>query len=85
MDSRRQSKTIESTERAVEKEIGKTLRQNEEAIRNVLDAEIYNRFADKSAKSLKVLSTDPSVKTASKILSTRAYSTFLTPQVPTDQ
>lgn len=78
-------KAIEASERAVEKEIGKTLRQNEEALRNVLDTEIYTRFAEKSAKNQKLLSLDPSVKIASKILSTRAYSTFLTPQVPTDQ
>jgi carboxyl-terminal processing protease len=78
-------KSIESAERALEREVSKTLRSHQAIICERLEQEIRTRFGNDRARATRALRIDPMVQAARSILASPAYQAILGVQVPTDQ
>lgn len=78
-------KSLEQAERALEREVARSVRQHQSIVSERLEQEVRARFGTDRARATRALRLDPIVRTAQAILASPAYGTILSAQVPTDQ
>jgi len=70
-------KTLEQTERTMEREIPKAIRQHGDVIREILDIEVRARFTTERQRHSRSLAMDPCVKAAIRIVTSERYAGML--------
>ncbi|MBS1561211.1 MAG: S41 family peptidase [Bacteroidetes bacterium] len=70
-------KSIEATEKAMEREIPKAIRQHGDLIRELLDIEVRARFSNDQLRQSRSLTMDPYVKAALRIVTSQRYAGML--------
>ncbi|MBK7576145.1 MAG: hypothetical protein IPI24_01760 [Ignavibacteria bacterium] len=78
-------KSLEQAEKVLDREIGRTIRQNQPLVGERLEQEIRTRFGTDKIRESRALRYDPLVRAATNILSSPQYRLILATQVPTDQ
>ncbi|MBK7185196.1 MAG: S41 family peptidase [Ignavibacteria bacterium] len=78
-------KSLEQAEKVLDREIGRTIRQNQPLVGERLEQEIRTRFGTDKIRESRALRYDPLVRAATNILSSPQYRLILAAQVPTDQ
>ncbi len=78
-------KSLEQAEKALEREIGRTIRLNQTLVGERLEQEIRTRFGTDKIRESRALRFDPLVRAAKNILSSPQYRLILATQVPADQ
>lgn len=75
---------LDYAERSIDREVEKSIRQNQRVLSAHLDREIRARFDAPSAREERSLAVDPVVRVARELLSTPKYHAILGSQVPSD-
>ncbi|CAN5410771.1 S41 family peptidase [soil metagenome] len=70
-------KTLENTEKAMEREVPKVIRQHGDLIRELLDIEVRARFSNDQTRQSRSLSMDAYVKAALRIVTSQRYAGML--------
>jgi carboxyl-terminal processing protease len=75
---------LDYAERSIEREVEKTIRQNQRSVSAQLDREIRARFGSPQQREERSLAVDPVVRVARELLTTPKYHAILGSQVPSD-
>lgn len=75
---------LDYAQRSIEREVEKTLRQNQRIVMARLDQEIRARFGSPELREARALAVDPVVRTARELIATPKYHAILGSQVPSD-
>jgi len=78
-------KNIEQAEKLMERDIARQVRQHQDVVKDLLEAEIRARFDGESARISRALRLDPCVKASIGIVSSKKYSGILGGHVGDDQ